>query len=135
MLKYRYIVIIGVIVALIGVFAVNRGYCGDLWKITAYCSCEKCCGKSDGIMASGKKVYIGAIACNVLPIGTSIVIPDTKDIKLNTFTAFTYKVEDRGSHKLFDKQKHIDIYLPDHEWAKRFGVQYSRVYKIELKQI
>jgi 3D (Asp-Asp-Asp) domain-containing protein len=100
----------------------NMSFAGD-WKITAYCSCVKCCGKSDGIMANGKKVHPGAIACNILPLGTKVAIPGVS--KTEIFT-----VEDRGSHKLFDNQKHIDIYKPSHKEALEFGVQKSPVYKI-----
>ncbi len=96
------------------------------WKITAYCSCSKCCGKSDGIMASRKKVYRGAVALNWLPFGTKVKIGNE-----------TYTVEDRGAESHFGtyyhrrgpkKQiKHIDIWIPSHSEARKFGVKYLPV--------
>lgn len=92
-----------------------------VWKITAYCSCEKCCGKSDGITASGKKVQSGMVACNWLPFGTKVEIEG-----LGVFS-----VQDRGARKYFGgKDNHIkalDVYLPTHWEAKRFGVKHLEV--------
>ena len=91
-----------------------------LWRISHYCACQKCCGKSDGIMASGKKVYPGAIACNWLPFGTKVVINDK-----------TYIVEDRGAKSIFgsknNHKKAIDIYCNSHKEALRKGVYYAEV--------
>ena len=92
----------------------------ELYKITAYCSCEKCCGKwADGIMASGRKCKVGYCACNVFQFGT----------KLNIAGLGTYEVQDRGARRYFDNQKHIDIYFDSHDEAKKFGVQYKEVKK------
>jgi len=97
-------------------------------KITFYCSCSKCCNKmpSDkayGIMASGKKVYKGAIACNWIKFGTKVNIKG-----LGTFT-----VEDRGARSLFGTFKkpiaHFDVWMPDHRQALKAGVLW-REYKI-----
>lgn len=91
------------------------------WKITHYCSCEKCCGKwADGHFASGKKVYDGGVACNWLPFGTKVQIGNR-----------IYTVEDRGAKSLFgDKDnhiKHIDIWMADHNAARKAGVKWMRV--------
>ena len=93
-----------------------------LWKITAYCSCEKCCGIfADGITASGKRVFKGIVANNWLEFGTKVEIEGLG----------IYIVEDRGSKKYFgtkqERRKAIDIYFDTHEEAKRFGVKYLRV--------
>jgi 3D (Asp-Asp-Asp) domain-containing protein len=93
----------------------------DTFKITSYCSCVKCCGKSDGIMASGKKVYNGACAMNWLPFGTKVRIEGLG----------IYTVEDRGAKSLFGSKtnriKHIDIWMPSHKDALKFGVKYKEV--------
>ena len=34
---------------------VQAGATGEIYKITAYCSCAKCCGKTNGITAAGTK--------------------------------------------------------------------------------
>jgi len=90
----------------------------ELWKVTAYCSCVKCCGKSDGITASGKKVSVGTVACNWLPFGTRLKIGDLKGV---------YRVQDRGVKSLFGSFrkpiKHIDIWMSSHNEALRFGVK------------
>lgn len=93
----------------------------DLWKITAYCACVKCCGKTDAITASGKKALYGFVACNWLPFGTRVRISG-----LGEFT-----VQDRGARSQFgDKKnhiKHLDIYLPTHKQALIFGVKHLEV--------
>lgn len=93
-------------------------YAYDAWKITSYCACKKCCGKSDGITASGKHAKENhTVACNWLPFGTRVNIAG----KL-------YFVEDRGARSLFGSKqnpiKHIDIFYSNHNEARRFGVKY-----------
>ena len=100
----------------------NNNPTKDLWRITAYCACKKCCGKyADGITASGKKVKVGFVANNWLPFGTKVKIEGLG----------IYIVEDRGSKKYFgtkeEKRKALDIYFEEHEEAKRFGVKYLKV--------
>lgn len=83
------------------------------FKLTAYCPCSKCCGKSDGITASGTKATQGrTVACNSLPIGTKIRI-----------NGHDYIVEDRGT-------SHIDIFFSSHSEALNFGVRYAEVFKV-----
>lgn len=90
----------------------------DLWQITFYCACPKCCGKwADGITASGYKADDGVVACNILPMWTIIHIE-----------GFGYRIiMDRGSKRYFDGKKHIDIYVNDHEKAKQLGVMWRKV--------
>lgn len=86
--------------------------CWLVYKITAYCSCELCCGKwADGITALGTEARWGVVACD-LPFETQVEIES-----LGTFV-----VEDRGP-----TGKHIDIWFPTHQQALEFGVRYLRV--------
>ena len=88
------------------------------YKITAYCGCAKCCGKTDGITASGTHVTAGRTiaAPPEIPFGTKLMI-----------IGHIYTVEDRGGAI---KGKRIDIYFESHEEAERFGVQYIEVFKV-----
>ena len=88
------------------------------YKITAYCGCAKCCGKTDGITASGTHVTAGRTiaAPPEIPFGTKLMI-----------NGHIYTVEDRGGAI---KGKRIDIYFKSHEEAERFGVQYIEVFKV-----
>lgn len=85
------------------------------YKITAYCSCAKCCGKSNGITASGR--YASAnhtiAAPGNFPIGTKL--------KIN---GVVYTVEDRGGAI---NGKKIDVYVNSHSEALRWGVRYLEV--------
>lgn len=84
------------------------------YKLTAYCPCSKCCGKSNGITASGTKATQGrTVACNSLAIGTKINI-----------NGHDYIVEDRGT-------SHIDVFFNSHKAALNFGVQYAEVFVYE----
>ena len=92
----------------------------EQWKVTAYCSCVKCCGKSDGVTASGRQAKAGYVACNWLPFGTHL--------KMN---GKIYVVMDRGAKSQFgdrtNKIKHVDVWMPTHKSAKKFGVRYEKV--------
>lgn len=94
----------------------------DTWKVTAYCACKLCCGpKAKGITASGKHVRYGYVACNWLPYGTRIHID----------TMGNYIVMDHGARSQFGDSthhiKHVDVYIPNHKTAKKFGVKYLAV--------
>ena len=87
------------------------------YKLTAYCSCSKCCGKSDGITASGTKAKAGRTiaASRQFSFGTELMINGN-----------TYTVEDRGGFG----ENTIDIYMDSHEEALEFGVRYAKVYEV-----
>jgi 3D (Asp-Asp-Asp) domain-containing protein len=74
-----------------------------------------------GITASGKKAKEGMVACNWLPFGTRIHIKGMG----------VFIVEDRGAKSLFGDRnnhiKHIDVYMPSHSEALKFGVKYKEV--------
>ena len=83
------------------------------YKITGYCGCSSCCGKTDGVTASGTQATAGrTIAADTtkLPFGTKVVID-----------GHTYTVEDRGGAIKGNK---IDVYFSSHSKALQWGVRY-----------
>jgi 3D (Asp-Asp-Asp) domain-containing protein len=97
----------------------NLVYMGR-FKLTAYCACSKCCGKSDGITASGTKAKQGrtiAVDPKQIPYGTKVVI-----------NGHTYVAEDCGGSI---KNNRIDVFFNSHKEALQFGVQYADVYIIK----
>ncbi len=66
----------------------------------------------EGIMANGRQTFIGATAC-------------PRDWKLGTFYKLegkTYQCTDHYNKKLSQR---IDIFNPDYQQAKAYGVQYK----------
>ena len=89
-------------------------YFGLCW-ITHYCPCSRCCGKSDGITASGTYATEGwTVACGGLPFGTLISI-----------NGHTYCVEDRGVGSYC-----IDIFVSDHQRALELGAYWADVWLV-----
>ena len=88
---------------------------GTTYKITAYCPCSKCCGKSTGRTASGTKATAGrtVAASSKFAFGT----------KLN-IGGHIYTVEDRGGAINGNK---IDIFVNSHAEALQWGVRYLPV--------
>ena len=90
-----------------------------VYTLTAYCGCVKCCGKTDGITASGAKVQANRTiaAPSSFAFGTKIEI-----------NGQTYIVEDRGGAI---NGKRIDIYFNTHKEALAFGVQKQEIFLIK----
>ncbi len=86
-----------------------------VYKVTAYCACMQCCGKTNGITASGAKATANhtIAAPRTFAFGTKVVINGT-----------TYVVEDRGGAIQGNR---IDIYMNSHAEALRWGVRYVEV--------
>lgn len=99
------------------------------FKLTAYCACQKCCGKwalnrpvdenGNEIVcgASGERLFAGssiAVDPNVIPLGTEVIINDNMYIAHDTGSAVKGNV--------------IDIYFDSHEEARSFGLQYAEVF-------
>lgn len=95
--------------------ASTSGTGGKTYKITAYCPCSKCCGKSTGRTASGTKATAGRTiaAPSNFAFGT----------KLN-IGGHVYTVEDRGGAIKGNK---IDIFVSSHQEALQWGVRYLTV--------
>ena len=90
-----------------------------VYKVTAYCSCSKCCGKRTGRTASGTRATAGrtVAASSKFAFGTKL--------KIN---GKTYVVEDRGGAVKGNK---IDVYMNSHSAALRWGVRYLPVEVVE----
>lgn len=88
---------------------------GTVYKITAYCPCAKCCGKTNGRTASGTTATAGrtVAASSKFAFGT----------KLN-IGGHIYTVEDRGGAINGNK---IDIFVNSHAEALAWGVRYLNV--------
>ena len=88
--------------------------------VTAYCACMECCGKTNGITASGAKATAGR------------TIAMSKDYKFGTKIEIEgygiYIVEDRGGAI---KNTRIDIYFNTHKEALQFGKKQLRFRIVE----
>ena len=87
--------------------------------ITHYCPCEKCCGKTDAITATGTVATADrtiAVDPSVIPYGTEVII-DGK----------TYVAEDCGGAI---KGNRIDIFCDSHQEAINRGRIEREVYKV-----
>lgn len=96
--------------------------CLGEYTITAYCHCEKCCGKSDGITATGTETIANrtvAVDARNIPHGTRLVIDGIE-----------YVAEDSVSRRTAGKYdgKIIDIYFATHEEALNYGKQIKEVF-------
>lgn len=97
----------------------NVKYVGN-FKITYYCACEKCCGKSNGITASGARAEEGVTVSadtSKLPFGTKIYI---KGIGMRT-------VQDRGGAI---KGNRIDVYVSSHDKIPSIGTYNTDVWMV-----
>ncbi len=90
-----------------------------IFKVTAYCSCAKCCGKVTGRTASGTHATAGhtVAASGQFAFGTKLNINGKE-----------YTVEDRGGAIQGNR---IDIYMNSHAEALAWGVKYLPVQVVE----
>lgn len=92
------------------------------FKLTAYCPCAKCCGKSGGITSTGTTATEGrtiAVDPRVIPYGSTVTIYFADG------TSHTYTAEDCGGAI---KENRIDVFFSSHDDARAFGVQSAMVY-------
>mgnify|MGYP001105731398 FL=1 len=97
------------------------------FRITAYCSCEKCCGewaknRPNGIVygAAGVELKAGVSCASPLPLGTVVEVEGLGE----------YIVQDCPAQWVIDKygENQIDIYFDNHEAASAFGLKQLNVY-------
>lgn len=101
-------------------------YLGE-FRITHYCACEKCCGKSEddpwyGITATGTAATEGrtiAVDPNVIPYGSEVVV------FYDDGRICHYIAEDCGG--AIDGLE-VDVFIADHERAWELGVKSGSVY-------
>ena len=88
------------------------------WTVTAYCPCERCCGRwahyrGGGWTASGVKAKAGvtvAVDPAVIPLGSRVWIEGVG-----------WRIaQDTGSAV---RGRHVDIFVDNHKTAIAFGVQ------------
>lgn len=92
------------------------------FKLTAYCPCMKCCGKTDGITATGTTATEGrtiAVDPRVIPYGSTVTI------YFSDGASHTYTAEDCGGAI---QENRIDVFFDNHQTALQFGVQRAYVY-------
>lgn len=93
--------------------------------VTHYDCCVACCGKTDGITASGVRATPGvtvAVDPAVIPLGSDVLV-DYGDGELHY-----YRAEDTGGAV---RGNHIDLCVQDHDTALRLGVREARVWWVE----
>lgn len=87
------------------------------FKLTAYCTCEKCCGEwADGITYTGTQATAGrtvAVDPDVIPLGSKVYIDGAE-----------YIAEDIGGAIQGNR---IDVFYPTHQEALQFGIRYADV--------
>lgn len=93
--------------------------------VTHYDCCVLCCGKTDGITASGVKATPGvtvAVDPNVIPLGSDVLV-DYGDGIINY-----YRADDTGSAIKGNK---LDLCVSSHQEAINLGVRTATVYWLE----
>ena len=82
----------------------------EAW-ITAYTSSPEECDNTPFITASGTRTRDGIVACNFLPFGTRVRIPEL-------FGERIFTVEDRMARR---KSDYVDVWVPERETALVLG--------------
>ncbi len=97
------------------------------FNTSAYCACIKCCGKTNGITASGAKAtqWYTVAAGSGYAIGTIIYIPALKDKPNGGW----FVVQDRGGAISNSK---LDIYMNSHTSALQYGRKSLEAYVYEF---
>lgn len=94
----------------------------DNMTVTHYDVCLKCCGKLDGITASGVQAtpdVTVAVDPAVIPLGSDVLV-DYGDGEIHY-----YRADDTGGAI---KGRHIDLCVSSHEEALQLGVRTATVY-------
>lgn len=98
------------------------------YRVTAYCSCAKCCGKwalNRPVDENGEEIIRGASGERLIPsVSAASPLPFGTKIKLDGFG--TVEVVDRTAQWIVEKhgENVVDIYFNDHQVAWDFGTKY-----------
>lgn len=95
-------------------------------NVTAYCPCVICCGKTNGITASGTHAtpFRTVAAWSGLPFGTKVYFPALS----GNPNKGVYVVEDRGGAITSSR---IDIFFANHSQALQFGRRNLEMYVLQ----
>ena len=96
-----------------------------VFTVSHYCPCEKCCGKDDGITATGTVATPGrtlAVDPSVIPFGSKVVL------KYEDGTVDDYIAEDRGGAI---NGKKVDVFMGQHRAAVYAGIRRAEVFLVE----
>lgn len=100
----------------------DRAHVIESCVVTHYDCCVECCGKDDGITASGVQATPGitvAVDPNVIPLGADVLV-DYGDGEIHY-----YRADDVGGAV---KGSHIDLCVGSHEEALQLGRRTATVY-------
>ena len=92
--------------------------------VSHYCTCSTCCGKDDGITASGRQATPGvtvAVDPDVIPLGSDVLV-DYGDGEI-----YYYRADDTGGSI---QGRRIDLCVSSHEEALQLGLRPATVYFI-----
>lgn len=99
-----------------------------LYRVTAYCPCEECCGewaKKRPLNENGEPIVVGSWGVELVN-GYSVASPMAFGTQVELDGLGTVEVQDRTAKWVVDRfgENIIDIYMTDHKTASEFGVQY-----------
>ncbi len=95
----------------------------DSVTVTGYSSSEAETDETPFITATGKYVFPGVAASNVLPVGTRFRLP-------GLFGDRIFVIEDR-MHSRYNGKKWVDIWFDSQDKALKFGKRFSRIEILE----
>lgn len=100
----------------------------ETYRVTAYCACEKCCGKwalNRPVDENGNEIVRGAGGVELVN-GYTVASPLPFGTKINLDGYGIVEVQDRTAKWIVEKhgENVIDIYFNDHDAAWDFGVKY-----------
>ena len=95
----------------------------DSVTVTGYSSTESETDETPFITATGKYVFPGVAASNVLPIGTKFRLP-------SLFGDRIFVVEDR-MHSRYNGKKWVDVWFDSQDKALKFGKRFSSIEILE----